>query len=132
MKKMNKDVPIETILKHALIENGKLKSEVAYLEDKVKRQEMAINDFKKWQSKVVERNYMYWIAAAKDFVKADEFDQKECTELLKFFQAYDAYKSMVDALKRERDRVVERYKKIHKRFAPTSEDVVNPLELIQS
>ena len=128
MKKSNPQVPDSTIIKHLSIENGKLKSEIAYLEDKLKRQEHAIKDFKVWQSKVCERNYDYWLSVAKDYVsKGYAIDEEECNDLLSFFEPYERYSTKLNALKRERDRVIERYRLIHKRFAPTSDDVHNPL-----
>lgn len=64
----NNDVPIETTLRHALIENGKLESEIEFLkseirrlEDEISRKDKAIRDFKDWQRRVAEYNYSYWL-----------------------------------------------------------------------
>ena len=64
----NNDVPIETTLRHALIEKGKLESEIEFLkseirrlEDEISRKDKAIRDFKDWQRMVAEYNYSYWL-----------------------------------------------------------------------
>ena len=60
-KKLNKDVPDSAIIKQLLVENGKLKSEIAYLESELDNKKKAIAAFKEWQSKVAEYNYHYWL-----------------------------------------------------------------------
>lgn len=64
----NNDVPEETTLRYVLMENGKLKSEIEYLEHEINRlqntidmQNKAIKDFKDWQRRVAEYNYTYWL-----------------------------------------------------------------------
>lgn len=58
---MNKDVPDKTIIRHLSIENGKLKSEIQYLEDEIVRRDKAIEAFKHWQSRVAEYKWDYWL-----------------------------------------------------------------------
>ena len=67
-KNLNNDVPVETTLRHVLMENGKLESEIDFLkseirrlEDEIKRKDKAIKDFKDWQRRVAEYNYTYWL-----------------------------------------------------------------------
>lgn len=57
----NEDVPESAIIKQLLIENGKLKSEIAYLESELKNKNEAIKAFKQWQTKVAEYKYHYWL-----------------------------------------------------------------------
>lgn len=61
MKRRNKDVPAEAIVKQLLIECGKLKSEIAYLEEEISRRDKAISEFKEWQKKVCDQKYKYWL-----------------------------------------------------------------------
>ena len=49
----NKDVPVETILKHVLRENGMLKNENACMKDELQRKSQAITAFKKWQQNAI-------------------------------------------------------------------------------
>lgn len=60
-KKHNKEVPDSAIIKQLLIENGKLKSEIAYLESELENKDKAIAAFKEWQAKVASYNYHYWL-----------------------------------------------------------------------
>lgn len=67
-KNLNNDVPEETTLRYVLMENGKLKSEIEYLEHEINRlhntidmQNKAIKDFKKWQSRVAQYKWDYWL-----------------------------------------------------------------------
>lgn len=60
-KKMNKDVPVESVLKQVLIENGKLKSEIDYLNNELQAKNRAIEAFKIWQGKVAKRSIQYWL-----------------------------------------------------------------------
>lgn len=71
MKLQNKDVPQETIIRHLSRENGELKSEIEHLRytiaqknDMIKTRDKAIADFKKWQSKVAEYKWRYWLGEA--------------------------------------------------------------------
>ena len=64
IRKQNKDVPQEAIIKQLLIENGKLKSEVAFLESELESKNKAIAAFKEWQKNVADRNYLYWLNEA--------------------------------------------------------------------
>ena len=57
-KSLNQEVPLETIYRYTLLENARLKAENEQLESKIKKLENSITSFKKWQRKVVERNYV--------------------------------------------------------------------------
>lgn len=57
----NKDVPDDAIIRQLLVENGKLKSEIEYLEYQLKVKNDAITKFKKWQSDVVRYKIQYWL-----------------------------------------------------------------------
>lgn len=57
----NKDVPDDAIIRQLLVENGKLKSEIEYLEYQLKVKNDAITKFKKWQADVVRYKIQYWL-----------------------------------------------------------------------
>ena len=97
MKIQNKDVPIETILRHALREKGQLASEVAHLESENKRlrqqlslRDKAIEDFKAWQSKVAERNYEYWLTKGLSLMQ-NLPSQEEIKALRGLFGTYSTF-----------------------------------------
>lgn len=60
-KMNNKDVPDDAIIRQLLVENGKLKSEIEYLEYQLKVKNDAITKFKKWQADVVRYKIQYWL-----------------------------------------------------------------------
>ena len=55
------DVPPETVIRHMAQERGQLLAEIEELKDTVSRQKRAIEAFKKWQSKVAEYKWQYWL-----------------------------------------------------------------------
>jgi len=62
----NPDVPDSTVIKQLSIENGKLKSEIQYLENELANKNRAIEAFKKWQRQVTQRTIWEWIREAKN------------------------------------------------------------------
>lgn len=54
------EVPDKTIIRHLTQDNGKLLSEIDRLNHIIEQKDLAIKEFKKWQSKVAERKYAYW------------------------------------------------------------------------
>lgn len=56
------EVPPETIIRHMTVERGKLLAEIDELKDQLARKDAAITSFKKWQSKVAERKWEYWLS----------------------------------------------------------------------
>ena len=65
----NPDVPDRAVIKQLLIENGKLKSEVQYLESELANKNKAIKAFKKWQRDVTQRNIQEWLNEAVNLEK---------------------------------------------------------------
>ena len=102
-KSLNQEVPLETIYRYTLQENARLKAENEQLESKIKKLENSITSFKKWQRKVVERNYEFWINNAKEII-GEGVDRQECRELLRFFKAYEAYNGAINSLLRDKEK----------------------------
>ena len=65
----NPDVPDRAVIKQLLIENGKLKSEIQYLENELANKNRAIKAFKKWQRDVTQRNIQEWLNEAVNLEK---------------------------------------------------------------
>ena len=55
------DVPEKTQIRYLSKENGKLLAEIDRLNYIIEQKDLAIKEFKKWQSKVAERKYAYWV-----------------------------------------------------------------------
>ena len=60
-QKTYNEVPPETIIRHMAEERGKLQAEISELKDKLARKDAAIAAFKKWQAKVAEYHWSYWL-----------------------------------------------------------------------
>lgn len=89
--KGNKDVPRETIMRHVLLENGKLKSEVDYLKNELEKRDKMIAAFKKWQSKVCEYKWRYWLTNGVALAE-EKPDKNVLHQLVKFLSSDDYYK----------------------------------------
>lgn len=114
-KSLNQEVPLETIYRYTLQENARLKAENEQLESKIKKLENSITSFKKWQRKVVERNYEFWINNAKEIIE-EGVDRQECRELLRFFKAYEAYNGTINSLLRDKEKMEENADKLKARY----------------
>ena len=114
-KSLNQEVPLETIYRYTLQENARLKAENEQLENKIKKLENSITSFKKWQRKVVERNYEFWIHNAKEII-GEGVDRQECRELLRFFKAYEAYNGTINSLLRDKEKMEENADKLKARY----------------
>ena len=114
-KSLNQEVPLETIYRYTLQENARLKAENEQLESKIKKLENSITSFKKWQRKVVERNYEFWINNAKEII-GEGVDRQECRELLRFFKAYEAYNGTINSLLRDKEKMEENADKLKARY----------------
>ena len=55
------EVPEKTQIRYLSRENGKLLAEIDRLNYIIEQKNLAIKEFKKWQSKVAERKYAYWV-----------------------------------------------------------------------
>lgn len=60
--KYNKDVPASAVIKQLLVENGKLKSEIAHLESELANKNNAIEAFKDWQKRLAKYKFEYWLS----------------------------------------------------------------------
>ena len=105
-KSLNQEVPLETIYRYTLQENARLKAENEQLESKIKKLENSITSFKKWQRKVVERNYEFWIHNAKEII-GEGVDRQECRELPRFFTAYSRFEQSEEVQREELIRKIE-------------------------
>ena len=114
-KSLNQEVSLETIYRYTLQENARLKAENEQLESKIKKLENSITSFKKWQRKVVERNYEFWINNAKEII-GEGVDRQECRELLRFFKAYEAYNGAINSLLRDKEKMEENADKLKARY----------------
>jgi tetratricopeptide (TPR) repeat protein len=56
------EVPPKTVIKHMARERGKLLAYIDELEEKLKRKDEAIAEFKKWQAKVADYKWHYWLS----------------------------------------------------------------------
>ena len=58
---LTNEVPPETVIRHMAIERGKLLAEIDELKDQLARKDKAIEAFKKWQSRVADYKWHYWL-----------------------------------------------------------------------
>lgn len=98
-KPNNKDVPIETILRHTLKEKGQLESEVAYLEEENKKLRKMIVDFKKWQSHVATYKYKYWLTYGLELMEQKP-SKEEISSLRRLFGTYQQFDLLYNKLLR--------------------------------
>ncbi len=110
-ERLNDLVPLETRFRYILAENGKLKAEIEHLEEELDKKNKAISEFKKWQKKVAERNYEYWITNAIQLI-GDGLERKEYRELLRFFRSYEAYNGSINKLLKEKEKMETNAEKI--------------------
>ena len=59
--RLNEDVPDSTILQYIRRENQQLRQENEELKTELKKRDIAIHDFKQWQAKIAEYNWLYWV-----------------------------------------------------------------------
>ena len=92
-ERISNDIPIEAVLKQTLIENGKLRSEIEYLESELCRLKDAVAAFKVWQGKVATYKWQYWlnegIAMASE--KPDEATRKRLVTFLSRHAYYNRF-----------------------------------------
>lgn len=100
---MNNDVPIEAAFKQLLIENGKLKSEIEYLEHELELKTKAIDKFKEWQKKMAEFKAKEWLDEGIRLVaqgKENDKLRKQFKTLRNFIKNYDRYKMFVESFQK--------------------------------
>lgn len=105
----NKDIPIETVLKHTLIENGKLKSEIQYLEAELEAKNNAIEAFKKWQTRMKEYKAAYWLTEGIKLAK-EEKDIKQLKLAIAFVSMDTRFNSLVKQLEEAYEEVKQKGK----------------------
>lgn len=122
---INEEIPIETVYKHVLRENEKLKIEIDKLKAELEKKNKAIEDFKIWQSKVAKFRYEYWLNEGLKLMdeQPKELIYKKIRRLLvreeRFKQYFDrfenVYLKMIDA----RDSLAQEIKQC---YEDTSDD----------
>lgn len=84
----NKDVPPEAVIRQMVKERKKLQLEIRDLKMQIQRKEWAIEEFKKWQSKVAERHFMYWLEQGVELMQTPP--DEELLQKLKHLWSVDA------------------------------------------
>ena len=103
---MNEDVPVETILKYVLVENGQLKSEVQRLEYELSICKRQIKGFKKWQEEYTHKSWQYWLDYALSLSDVD-IDREKIKAARKIINAYNTYNSLLKQLDTACERMKE-------------------------
>lgn len=107
-KKMNKDVPVESVLKQVLIENGKLKSEIDYLNNELQAKNRAIEAFKIWQGNVAKRNIQYWLVDHVNLLN-EPLSNEAVTILRRLLGNKDSYKRKLKSLVKSYENYLKSY-----------------------
>lgn len=84
----NKDVPPEAVIRQMVKERKKLQSEILNLKLQIRRKDLAIEEFKKWQSRVAERKWQYWLNQGIELMQTPPDD--ELLQKLKHLWSIDA------------------------------------------
>lgn len=122
--KVSNEVPPETIIKHMAREKGELLAYIDELEDKVKRRDEAIAAFKKWQSKVAEYKWQYWLQEGIQLMETPP-DNKMLRVLIKLLEANRIFENW----QRKVVSAWESYKKAQENFRNTLESQGNQEQL---
>lgn len=106
------EVPPETIIRRLSIENGKLKSEIDELKDKLERKDKAIAAFKKWQSKVAEYKWQYWLQEGILLMDTppDNSILKKLFKLLEYNRIFNNWVKRVDNVLHDYEKVKNQFK----------------------
>ena len=99
LKNMNEGLPPETTLKyiikekHALqLENGVLKAEIDELKAEIERKDKAIAAFKKWQSRVAQYKFEYWMQEGRKLME-EQPEEKRFKEFRRIIMHYDRFRT---------------------------------------
>lgn len=106
----NKDIPESAVIKQLLIENGKLKSEIAYLESELESRNKAIAAFKDWQTRLAAYKYKYWLDKGVELLR-----ERPSEELLHQLRSVLALHTTYGKLIRRIDVILKRFDKIAER-----------------
>jgi hypothetical protein len=103
-KEINPEVPPETALKWALVENGKLKAEIDFLEHELEKKNAAIKKFKQWQKDMTSFNAVKWLEEGIRLVAQDDAELRKKFKVLKnFIKRTERYKSFEESFQRAYD-----------------------------
>ena len=94
-KSLNHYIPDAVIIKQ-------YKKEIKKLKQKLENQDKAIEAFKKWQSRVAERNVHYWLNEGLKFL-SEEFNNEDLKDIRKLHNIVTEYKSKMKQMKRYRE-----------------------------
>lgn len=106
------DIPDKTIIRHLTQEKKKLSSEVEYLKGVIRKRDLAIAEFKKWQAKVAKYKWEYWLSEGVKLLDEapDESLRKALASLLGRERIFDEWKKKID-------RAYKSYEKAQKKFS---------------
>lgn len=106
------------------VKRGELLAYIDELEDKVKRKDEAIAAFKKWQSKVAEYKWQYWLQEGIQLMETPP-DNKMLRVLIKLLEANRIFENW----QRKVVSAWESYKKAQENFRNTLESQENQEQL---
>ena len=81
MTRWNQDVPQEAYTKCLLQRNKQLEAKIENLQAKLDAKERAISAFKKWQSRVAQYHFEYWLNEALEFLGEDAPEKKSIKKI---------------------------------------------------
>ncbi|MBO7582114.1 MAG: hypothetical protein J6T38_11455 [Bacteroidaceae bacterium] len=126
---MNEGLPPETTLryviqeKHALqVENGILKAENDDLKAEIERKDKAIAAFKKWQSRVAQYKFEYWMAEGMKLME-EQPEEKRFKEFRRIIMHYGRFRTYFRIAEMNYDLVQEDREKL-KRLVEEDNDGV--------
>lgn len=96
---MNQGVPNETIIRHMQVERGKLLAEIDELKYEIEKRDKAITAFKKWQAKVADYKYQYWLREGIKLM-TETPDEKQFNALFKLVNHWNLFESRFNTLKK--------------------------------
>lgn len=113
MHRLNEAVPERTILRYVQKEkaqlereNDRLRLEIKRLQGEIDRRDRAIAAFKKWQGKVAEYKYDYWLHEGLKLME-EQPEQEECKALFRLVNSHAVFEQRFQALKRSLDYFVK-------------------------
>ena len=117
-RQMNEGLPPETTLKyvikekHALqVEIGMLKAENDELKAEIERKEKAIAAFKKWQSRVAQYKFEYWMLEGRKLMEEQPEEKlfKDIYRLILHYEKFTTYfrlaKHHLDLVQKDREKL---------------------------